>query len=156
MLVIVLGVLAGVGALIFYVSGQIDKSFDSVREIGNVQIESTPGNGGSGSGTGGSGDRSKDYAGAREVFREMNAHGARCKRFDSAADTEIVSAGICFDGLEAWTIQVFFTDISYNAVLNGYLDNDAVEAAYGGNWIVLTQSRKSAKAIAKALDGRIT
>ena len=159
-LVVVLAVVGGVGALIFYVSGQIDKSFDAVRDI-DIPVNLTPGNGGGGSGnggngTGGSSDKSKDYSSSRDLFQDMTAHGARCKGFDEVTANSVVSAGICFNGTETWTIQVYFTDSAYNAVLNGYLGSDATQAAYGSNWIVLVQERKSAKEIAKALNGRVT
>jgi hypothetical protein len=92
----------------------------------------------------------------RETFEAMIDGGAPCDNYDLVVETSIVSAATCFAGTEVWTIQVYFDDVAYDAVIAGYTGNDSIHVAYGGNWTVLTQSKASSRKIAKALDGKAT
>lgn len=156
--VIALVVLAAIGGLVvgfLAVTKNVTHHFEGVlaRPSPNAAVNIGGGKGGSGKGASGGTDSGEDMSGAREVFREMNANGAPCDRYSEVVDTDIVSAAVCYSGLEVWTIQVFFDDLSYNAVVANYKSSDTIHVAYGGNWTVLTQNKSSARKIAAALGG---
>lgn len=96
---------------------------------------------------------SLEVRGSRELFRIMNREGAKCTGYNQVIDTTTVDAASCFAGTEAWTIQVFFDELSYDAVVANYRATDLIDVAYGGNWTVLVQTEKSARKIARATGG---
>jgi hypothetical protein len=155
--VVALGVIAGAVVLFLFITKQVRRGLDSAGAAATssprtIIIDENEGQGSDS----GNPDESRDLSGAREAWREMNANGAPCKSFNLVVETTLVSAASCFAGTEAWTIQVFFDDLSYDAVVANYTSNDTIHVAYGGNWTVLTQSKASSKKIAKALHGRAT
>ena len=168
--VLAAGIIAGAVFLFFFLTKQVRRGIDTVAgktasppaivvptEGGKGgKDDKGGGSNGGGSGGAGSGDQSQEFKGARAVFDEMLANGAKCKNFDVVIDTDIVSAATCFAGLEPWTIQVFFDDVSYDAVVSNYVSSDSLHVAYGGNWTVLTGSKSSSRKIAKALGGKAT
>jgi hypothetical protein len=152
---VALAVAAGVVVLFFVVTKQVRKGLDNATNPGTVSV-SVPvaplpheGKGGTGRDDSSSGD----YADARAVYKAMNAHGAKCTQYNEVVNSSVVSAATCVSGTEYWTIQVFFDDLSYNAVVSNYKSSDTIHVAYGGNWTVLTQTKEGARRIAEALDG---
>jgi hypothetical protein len=160
--VIAAAVIAGAVVGFFVVTKQVRKGIDAVRNVVTVAPpEQSSGVGDSGGKPGGkpgtgSGDSSRDFKGARDMFKAMADGGAKCGNYDLVVETTVVSAATCFAGTEVWTIQVFLDDLSYDAVVNSYKENESIHVAYGGNWTVLTQTKASSKKIAKALDGKAT
>ncbi|HEY7874879.1 MAG TPA: hypothetical protein VIG64_07120 [Actinomycetota bacterium] len=158
---IALIVLGGLGALFFYVTKEVTKRLDDDPPAngGNIVLESPLGAGngngnGNGNGKGGGGNQEDlSVSGSRELFRQMNRNGAKCTGYNQVIETSIVDAASCFAGTEAWTIQVFHDDLSYDAVVANYRSNDGLDVAFGGNWTVLVQSEKSARKIARATGG---
>jgi hypothetical protein len=164
--VIALLAVGGVVVVFFLVTHTVRRGLDAIDPVSKgTLIDTDPNGGGKGGGAdngaggsdnggSGSGEASGEFGGARAVFREMNADAVLCKRFNSVVDSSIVSAGTCFAGAEPWTIQVFFDDLSFDAVVSNYVSSDTIHVAYGGNWTVLTQSKASSQKIAKALGGK--
>jgi hypothetical protein len=155
----VLIVLGGLGALFFYVTKEVTKRLDDDPPgVGaSIVIESPrAGNGnGGGNGKGGGGGNKEDLSvsGSRELFRLMKKNGAACTGYNQVIETSVVDAASCFAGTEAWTIQVFHDELSYDAVVANYRSNDGIDVAFGGNWTVLVQTEKSARKIARATGG---
>ena len=164
-LIVVAGLLAGATYLFFFVTKQVRREIGSVSGtvVGSPLIIEPEGGavGGHGhkGGSGGGGrpaGGSPDFKGPRDFFDELNADKQLCGNFDLVVETDIVSAATCFAGAEPWTIQIFFDDASYDAVVSNYRSSDSLHVAYGGNWVVLTQSLESSRKIAKAVGGNAT
>lgn len=152
-------VVGGIAAAFFFVTDRVTRGLDPARPVidaTNIEIPTIGGggNGGKGGGKGGSGDGETGEVGSsRELFRRMKRNGAECTGYNQVIESSTVDAASCFAGTEAWTIQIFFDDLSYDAVVANYTNSDDIQVAYGGNWTVLVQTKQSAKRIARALDG---
>jgi hypothetical protein len=146
--VLVLGI---AGAVFFYVTREVADNFDFDEPARPPVIRTAPnGNGGD---KGPSKQERLEVKGSRALFRLMNENGAKCTGYNQVIDSATVDAASCFAGTEAWTIQVFFDDLSYDAVVANYTASDTIDVAYGGNWTVLVQTEKSARKIARATGG---
>jgi hypothetical protein len=137
----------------------VTDAFDSGEVVNPIDIP-TEDTGGGGKGKdkdkdngGPSKQESLEVNGSRALFRLMNKGGAECTGYNQVIDSTTVDAASCFAGTEAWTIQVFFDDLSYDAVVANYTSSDSIDVAYGGNWTVLVQTEKSARKIARATGG---
>jgi hypothetical protein len=147
------------GGAFFYVTKQVTKSLDpgapESRDL-HIVVPSVvlDDPGGGGKDNGGKGGESLEVSGSRELFLLMKQNGAKCTGFNQVIESSTVDAASCFAGTEVWTIQVFFDDLSYDAVVANYRASDTITVAYGGNWTVLVQTEKSARKIAHATGGR--
>jgi hypothetical protein len=153
--VVTAAIIAGAVFLFFFITKQVRKGLDSASGVGATispfEIPSAITDPADGPQDGG-----REFKGADQMYKAMKAGGARCDNYDLAIESDIVSAATCFAGTEVWTLQVFLDDASWAPVVSGYKSNESVHIAYGGNWVVLTQTKASSKKIAKALDGRAT
>jgi len=155
-------ILGGIGVAFFVVTREVTDAFDSDDVVNPID---PPGGGSTAGGGGKDKDNDKDgpsrqesleVKGSRALFRLMNKEGAKCTGYNQVIDSTTVDAASCFAGTEAWTIQVFFDDLSYDAVVANYRASDSIDVAYGGNWTVLVQTEKSARKIARATGGEWT
>lgn len=150
-------VLGLIGGAFYYVTREVTDMFggeDSAPPAGaDEDITIISNQGGKHEDEGPSKQESLEVRGSRELFRTMNREGAKCTGYNQVIDTTTVDAASCFAGTEAWTIQVFFDEFSYDAVVANYRASDAIDVAYGGNWTVLVQTPKSARKIARATGG---
>ena len=145
-------VLGGIGAAIFFVTREVTDAFDP-DEPNPPVVQPTRGSNGGRDKDKPSKQERLEVSGSRQLFRLMNREGAKCTGYNQVIDTTTVDAASCFAGTEAWTIQVFFDDLSYDAVVANYTATDSIDVAYGGNWTVLVQTEKSARKIARATGG---
>lgn len=149
-------VLGAIGAGFFLVTREVTDAFGD-PEVNPIDVgEATEAPGGKDK------DEDKDppskqerleVNGSRALYRLMRKEGAKCTGYNQVIDSTTVDAASCFAGTEAWTIQVFFDDLSYDAVVANYRATDTIDVAYGGNWTVLVQTEKSARKIARATGG---
>ena len=100
-------------------------------------------------------DRPGAYKTARELFKDMNANGLDCKNFSLITENQSLQAGSCTSEAVPLSIQVFYDELSYNSVVGNYRTNDAINVAFGSNWTVLAPTKKDARRVAQALDGKV-
>ena len=155
LIIIMTLVITGGTVVIFLMVG--NEVSDVIDEIPNFASPFTQGTDGSGGGSQGETLTSRPgaYKTAKALAADMNGNGLKCKDFSLVTENTALQAGTCFAGATPLTIQVFFDELSYNAVVNNYKSNDAIHVAYGSNWTVLAPSPKDAKRVAKALDGKV-
>jgi hypothetical protein len=146
-------VLGVAGAVFFYVTKEVTRNLDRPTGVGVTGGATITTDGNGGGKRGGGREENLDVSGSRELFRLMNRNGAKCTGFNQVIESTTVDAASCFAGTEAWTIQVFFDDLSYDAVVANYRATDSIDVAFGGNWTVLVQTEKSARKIARAMKG---
>ena len=152
-IIMALVITGGTVAIFLMVGNEVDEVIDSIP---NFSDAFTQGGGvpGDGDEEGSLANRPGAYKTARALFKDMKANGLECVNFSLITENQSLQAGTCTSEAEPLTIQVFYDELSYNAVVGNYRTNDAIHVAYGTNWTVLSPSPKGAKRTAKALDGK--
>ena len=159
-IITVLVITGGALAIIFMVGNtvnNVNEAFDSVPNFTDAFTQDTGGNEipGVDDGEDSLANRPGAYKTARALFKDMKANGLECVNFSLITENQTLQAGTCTWEAVPLTIQVFYDDLSYNAVVGNYRTNDAIQVAYGTNWTVLSPTPEGAKRTAKALDGKV-
>ena len=153
-IIMTLIITAGTLAIILMVGNQVENAFDDIPNLTNpfTQGADNPGSGQEGESIS---DGPGAFQTAKAVAAAMNKNGLKCKNYDLVTTNDALQAGTCFAGPTPLTIQVFYDQLSYDAVVNNYRSNNAIHVAYGTNWTVLAPTPRDAKHAAKALDGKV-
>ena len=144
---ITVATVGGTVAIIALVGNEVDSVLDQV----DIPDFDANGPGGSSDALTGPGS----FKTGKALVGALNEGGFSCKRYNLITENQSLQAGTCFAGAESVSIQVYYDKLSFDSVVSNYISNESIHIAYGKNWTVLVQSPKSAKAAAKALDGKV-
>lgn len=154
-IIMTLIVTGGTLAIFLMVGSKVGEVIDDIPDFTNPFTQGGDNPGGGQGGGGSLSDGPGAFKTAKAVAVAMNKNGLKCKNYDLVTTNTALQAGTCFAGAAPLTIQVFYDQLSYDAVVNNYRSNNAIHVAYGTNWTVIAPTPKDAKRVAKALDGKV-
>ncbi|HYN37598.1 MAG TPA: hypothetical protein VEV82_11575, partial [Actinomycetota bacterium] len=154
-IIMTLIVTGGTLAIFLMVGSKVGEVIDDIPDSTNPFTQAGDNPGGGQGGGGSLSDGPGAFKTAKAVAVAMNKNGLKCKNYDLVTTNTALQAGTCFAGAAPLTIQVFYDQLSYDAVVNNYRSNNAIHVAYGTNWTVIAPTPKDAKRVAKALDGKV-
>lgn len=155
-IIMTLIITGGTVVIFLMVGNEVSDVIHNIPDFTNPFTQGGDNPGGGNQGGGGSlSDGPGAFQTAKAVAVAMNKNGLECKNYDLVTENTALQAGTCFAGAAPLTIQVFYDQLSYDAVVSNYRSNNAIHVAYGTNWTVLAPTPKDAKRAAKALDGKV-